>query len=308
MERLQSRMQRIRIAALACLLCLAWAALAQTDHWAAAERKAGPAAVINASLGEEAWFVPGGPDADGRPALLKARIFKPSGNGPFKLAIISHGSPPSAAARPAMAVPRYISASTWLLERGYMVVMPLRRGYGDNSPWAEHYGTCNGADYARAGNATADDMLATARYLATQPVVRPERILLVGVSAGGWGVVAAASRNPEGVFATINFSGGRGGHQGKYADENCAPGNLVKAAGVFGSRARVPSLWLYAKNDTFFDGDLSGRMFEAYKSAGGNVEYVLFPDFKKEGHNIFGDADGKRLWGQPADAFLQRLE
>ena len=49
-------------------------------------------------------------------------------------------------------------------------------------------------------------------------------------------------------------------------------------------------------------------MYEAYRGAGGNVEYVLFPDFKREGHNIFGDADGKWLWGEPAATFLQRLE
>ena len=82
----------------------------------------------------------------------------------------------------------------------------------------------------------------------------------------------------------------------------------MKAAGAFGSRARVPSLWLYAKNDTFFDGELSRRMFDAYKGSGGNAEYVLFPDFKKEGHNIFGDADGTRLWGEVAGDFLRRHE
>ena len=177
-------MSRKRIFPLVLLLCcLSWAAIGQTDPWAASERKAGPAAVISATLREEAWFVPGGPGVDGRPALLKARVFRPAGDGPFKVAIVSHGSPPSAAARPTMAVPRYASASTWLLERGYMVVTPLRRGYGDHSPWAEHYGTCNGADYVMAGNATADDMLAAARYMATQPMVRPERILLVALCA-----------------------------------------------------------------------------------------------------------------------------
>jgi dienelactone hydrolase len=302
-------MRSVRAVTLALLLgCLSWAVFGQQDPWAVVERKAGSAAVINAALREEAWFVPGGPGADSRPTLLKARVFRPPGDGPFKLAIVSHGSPPSAAARPAMAVPRYASASAWLLERGYMVVMPLRRGYGEHGPWMEHYGTCNGADYVMAGNATADDILAAAGYMRAQPMVRPDRILLVGVSAGGWGTVAAASRNPEGVFAVLNFSGGRGGHQGRYGDENCAPGNLVKAAGVFGRGARVPSLWLYARNDTFFDGELSRRMFEAFKGAGGNGEYVLFPDFKKEGHNIFGDVEGRRLWAEPAANFLQRFE
>ncbi len=301
MRRFRNTLAAFALAAFATL------AFAQSDPWAG-ERKAGPAAVISAKLREEAWFVPGGSGADGSPALLKARVFRPPGDGPYKVAIISHGSPASAAARPGMAVPRFSSATAWLLERGYLVVLPLRRGYGDNTPWMEDYGNCNGADYVRAGLASADDIIATARYFAGLTLTQPNRILLVGVSAGGWGAVAAASRNPEGVFAAINFSGGRGGHQGRYGDENCAPGNLVKAAATFGSTAKVPSLWLYANNDTFFDGTLSRRLAEAYKGAGGNAQYLLFPDFKKEGHNIFGDADGKALWNAPATDFLSRLE
>ena len=240
--------------------------------------------------------------------LLRARVFRPEGAGPFKAAVISHGSPASAAARPKMNVPRYNSATTWLLERGYIVVLPLRRGYGGQGTWAEDYGTCNGANYVAAGNATADDIVATAGYLATLPEVKRDRILLVGVSAGGFGTLAAARRNTEGVFAAINFSGGRGGHQGKYGDENCAPGNLVKAAAAFGSEAKVPSLWVYAQNDSFFDPELSRRMFEAYKGAGGRAEYVLFAAFKKDGHSIFGDVEGKAVWSERVARFLEGLE
>ena len=289
------------------LAAFAALAFAQSDPWGG-EPKAGPAAIVSAKQKEEAWFVPGGPGANGSPTLLKARVFRPAGDGPYKVAIVSHGSPASAAARPGMAVPRFSSATAWLLERGYLVVLPLRRGYGDSTPWMEDYGSCNGADYVRAGLASADDILATARYFAGLTITRPDRILLVGLSAGGWGTVAAASRNPEGVFAAINFSGGRGGHQGRYGDENCSPGNLVRAAATFGSTAKVPSLWLYANNDTFFDGALSRKMFEAYQGAGGNAQYVLFPDFKKDGHGIFGDADGKALWNEPASGFLGKLE
>ena len=301
-----STIARVAIA-LACTLS-GTGAFAQADPWADAERKAGPAKVISSQLREEAWFVPGGPGQDGRPVLLRARVFRPVGAGPFKVAVISHGSPASAAARPKMSVPRYNSATAWLLERGYIVVLPLRRGYGGQGEWAEDYGTCNGANYVAAGTASADDIVSAAGYLATLPEVRRNRILLMGVSAGGFGTLAAVRRNTEGVFAAINFSGGRGGHQGKYGDENFAPGNLVKAAAAFGVDARVPSLWLYAKNDSFFDPDLSRRMFEAYKGAGGRVQYVLFPEFKKDGHAIFGDAEGKAVWRERVASFLQGLE
>src|SRR5262249_59684777 len=69
-------------------------------------------------------------------AVMQTRALRPAGPGPFPLAIVSHGSPADAAQRPAMQVPTYTSASKWLLERGYMVALPLRRGYGETGgPW-----------------------------------------------------------------------------------------------------------------------------------------------------------------------------
>ena len=118
---------RILLAAVFLLLVPAVAG-AQTDPWARAARKPGPIGPISAKLGEEAWFVPGGPGPDGKPALLKARVFRPAGAGPFKVAVINHGSPASADKRPDMAVPAYRAASEWFVGRGYMVVVPQRRG------------------------------------------------------------------------------------------------------------------------------------------------------------------------------------
>lgn len=110
------------------------------------------------------------------------------------------------------------------------------------------------------------------------------------------------------MFAVLNFAGGRGGHQGPEGDANCAPANLVRAAGAFGAGAKVPTLWLYAENDTFFAPDLSRRMAAAYKAAGGNVNYLLLPEFKNDGHAVFGNADGRSLWTGPVAAFLDELE
>jgi dienelactone hydrolase len=293
---------------LAALLLAVTITFAHADPWEDAERKPGYIATLSTKLNEEAWFVPGGPASNGRPALLKARIFRPDGPGPFKVAILNHGSPASGAARPEMVVPSFRAASAWLVARGYLVVIPLRRGYGESGPWLEGYGKCNNADYVGAGNATADDIEAAARYLQSLPEVRRDRVLLAGWSAGGFGVIAAARRNIKGVFALLNFAGGRGGHQGRNGDMNCSPERLVEAAAVFGEGARTPALWLYAENDSFFDAELSESMADAYRDAGGNVEYLLLPEFKNEGHNVFSDADGRSLWAKPVGKFLQKLE
>ena len=111
--------RQLRVLLAAAFLILAPAlAQAQTDPWAKAMRKPGPIGPISAKTGEEAWFVPGGPGPDGTPALLKARVFLPSGAGPFKVAVNNHGSPASADKRPNMPVPAYRAASDWFVGRG----------------------------------------------------------------------------------------------------------------------------------------------------------------------------------------------
>lgn len=293
------------VLALALLAGIAGPAWAQTDPWAKAPKKPGFVQPISSKLNEEAWFVPGGSDA-----VLKARLFKPAGAGPFKVAIVNHGSPPNAADRPTMNVPSYRAATEWLVGRGYVVVLPLRRGYGDSSDarWPENYGSCQNPNYISAGKATADDIEAVVRYVRTLPMVKKDRVLLIGQSAGGFGVMATAGRSLEGVFAVINVAGGRGGHQGGKANQNCSPDRLVTAARTFGGGAKVPSLWLYTQNDTFFEPSLSQRMAEAYRAGGGNVDYRLLPAFKNDGHDMFGSADGRTLWTGPVDEFLRKFE
>src|SRR3981189_145505 len=166
-----------------------------------------PAATVEAAAQE----IVGIAAAEG--ATLRTRIFRPAGQGPFPLAVVSHGSPPDASRRPVMEVPTFASASNWLLQRGYMVALPLRRGYGETGgPWRENYGSCGNPDYYRAGLVPAEDIQAAIGFFRARSDVARDRILLIGWSAGGWGSLAADSQNPPGVFAVLNFAGGRGGN------------------------------------------------------------------------------------------------
>jgi hypothetical protein len=76
----------------------------------------------------------------------------------------------------------------------------------------------------------------------------------------------------------------------------------VAAAGTFGATARIPSLWLYAANDTYFPPDLSGRMADAYRNAGGTIEYHLLPAISGEGHALIAQ---QAAWAPYVDAFLK---
>ena len=152
-----------------------------------------------------------------------------------------------------MAMPTFDKLTAWFVARGYAVLLPQRPGHGQTGgPYLEDEGICEFANYTRAGDATADSIAAAIDYMTKQPFIRPDGVVAVGNSAGGWGVVALASRNPPAVSAVISLAGGRGGHNGGRPLHNCAPNRLVSAAGDYGRTARVPSLWLYAEQRHLF--------------------------------------------------------
>jgi ABC-type phosphate/phosphonate transport system substrate-binding protein len=78
------------------------------------------------------------------------------------------------------------------------------------------------------------------------------------------------------VQAIITFAAGRGGRVDGKPNNNCAPDTLVEATRSFGKTSRIPTLWIYAENDTYFGPDLAKRMYEAFTAAGGNAECECF--------------------------------
>lgn len=73
-------------------------------------------------------------DQDGAEHRLFTRICRPTGDAPAPVVLINHGSPPDADARPAMRPASCESeAVQWFLARGYLVVLGMRRGYGETT-------------------------------------------------------------------------------------------------------------------------------------------------------------------------------
>ncbi len=122
----------------------------------------------------------------------------------------------------------------------------------------------------------------------------------------GGGLWHSPARIPPGVRAIVNFSGGRGGHAGNRPGVNCAPEKLVAAAAHFGASARVPSLWLYAGNDSYFSPALSRQMADAWRAAGGKAEYNLLPPQRDEGHFFVEYPESSALWSKKVESFLAR--
>ena len=241
---------------------------------------------------------------------LLATVMRPPAEARQPLVVINHGSPANGSQRASMTPPRFTTLSSWFLARGYVVALPLRRGYGESGGgWAEAYGRCDTPDYFSAGLQGAADIQATIDFMRTQPYVASDRTIVVGQSAGGWATVALSSLNPPGVAGMVNFAGGRGGHQKLPGGGlgNCTPAALVQAAARYGATARVPSLWIYAANDSFFGPDLAGRMAAAYDAAGGKAGYKALPAFGRDGHSLAGSESGVSLWTPLVESFLAGL-
>jgi dienelactone hydrolase len=260
---------------------------------------------------EELIGIPIGTDPeDGQPLLLQATLYRPERQGRVPLAIVNHGSPPTRDAdkRRGMGRYRYPVVSTWFVEHGFAVVVPMRRGYaGSDGDYAEDIGTCQDPDYRRAARETARDISAAVEHLSHADFVDPGHIVVVGASAGGFGALAFAAAPSVPVTAVINFSGGRGGRDPDGSGRRCAPERLVDAAALFGSSARVPSLWLYSENDSWFPPDLARSMSEAFRRGGAPSELVVLPAVEDEGHRLATSPKGVPLWSPPVVRFLQGL-
>lgn len=293
--------------ALAGLVCLALAACTSMGERAPAP----PAAAVVVSNapglqganpdGSELWLVPSPEDG----TLMRTTVYRPPGEGPFPLAVVNHGSEQDLSRRLNMPLPSFPAMTQWLLARGYVVALPQRPGHGaTGGRYLEDQGPCSRADFAAAGNGAADSIAAAIGYMTRQPFARSRGVLVVGNSAGGWGALALASRNPQQVAGVIAFAPGRGGRDRDKPGQNCSPERLIAASQAFGSTARGPVLMLYASNDTYFPRQLAERIGEAFRVGDRNARYRILPPVGGEGHALM---DSGGTWEGEAGAFLDGL-
>jgi dienelactone hydrolase len=245
-------------------------------------------------------------DARGRIVQVQTRICRPAEDAPATLVIINHGSPANSAERPKMQVGRcQTEAAQWFLSRGYVVALPLRRGYGETGGvWAEDTGGCPNPDYVRGGLETARDIDAVVNYAAGLPFVRHEGVVVVGQSAGGWGAIAYASAPHPKVAAFVVMAGGRGGHMHNQPNNNCRPDLLADAAGHFGKTATTPMLWIYTANDSFFAPQIARALFHSFTTAGGQADLHQLGPYDGDGHHLFFGPEGSEVWGPLAQQYL----
>ena len=217
--------------------------------------------------------------------------------------ILNHGRPASEAEFAQMKRQRYPANSRYFVERGFVVFVPTRVGYGDSGgPDAEYSGKCETRDYPPAYAAAAQQSAALIQHLPKLPYVDPGRGLAVGQSFGGTTAIALASMPLPGLVATVNFAGGGGGNPVTRPENPCGAYQMKRLLAGYGKTNRLPTLWLYSENDRFWGPDLPKTWFAAFQEAGGKGRFVSLPPYKDNGHSIFsGNPDA---WKAAFEAFI----
>ena len=280
------------------LLAVLW------SQTAAAQEAFGPQGAEGEPNRMQDWLVPS-PD----PKIASHSVlFRPVGEGPFRLAVIAHASTQSALLRAMMPQPQYRPLAALLVAKGFAVLVPERPGHGaTGGPYLEEQNGCDGADYVHAGRATADEIAKAATYLRKQPFIRRDGTLIIGHSAGGWGALALAGADPAEIAGIIAFAPGRGGQPNGVPNQVCAPHLLLAAAAEFGRGARVPVAWLVAANDGYFSPELSRKLADAFRESGGSADFRVLPPYEGEGHWMAETENGVKHASAEFDRALKGL-
>jgi dienelactone hydrolase len=229
--------------------------------------------------------------------------YKPNGSGPFPILILNHGRSGTDRSQPARF--RYTQQARFFVTLGFAVFVPTRMGYGaqgiDFDP--EFSGDCNRKNYAPMAESASHQVLATLAFARQQSHTDPTRVVVVGQSVGGYTAIATAAKNPDGLVAAINFAGGSGGNPQTRPGEPCEAYKLEKMYAEFGSKSKVPTLWIYTENDQYFGPKYSQAWHHAFVKAGGLAEFNLLPAFAADGHTLF--TAGMPVWEPVVTKFLQ---
>lgn len=248
-------------------------------------------------------------------AVMVTQVFKPKGNGPFPVLLFSHGRSGERLERLQLKRPIPGAHVRYWMNKGFAVVAPIRPGYGDSG---SHDMEDSGSRFDSGGHCTSQpDFGRVARnasraartaldWVREQPWAAKDRIVLAGQSVGGLTTVALAASNPPGVLGYINFAGGAGGNPSIAPGKSCGPQVMTELMAELGKTTRLPSLWLYAENDSYWGPEAPRQWHAAFASGGSPSQFVMTVAVPHaDGHQLM--ARGGRLWSMHTERFVKQL-
>jgi dienelactone hydrolase len=220
---------------------------------------------------------------------LEAMIYTPLDNRiQHSLIIMTHGRHGPSPKVDEHQVFHYRALCQSLAESGYLVMMLVRRGYGDSEgPDSEYLDTPE--ESALAG---AKDIKGAINYMITHSEIAKDHIVIIGQSQGGWVSLASSTLDINGVLGVVNISGATNFRQakGKSIHSLEVERALENSVKYFGKTSHVPALWIYAENDNHLP-DAVKKWFNSFIEAGGKGKLVIKPPYKDRGHAIVNEPD-----------------
>jgi dienelactone hydrolase len=243
---------------------------------------------------------------DDKPVRLEVVIFRPSGAGPFPLAVINHGST-GRGGNPRRFTETWFAPdlADFLNDRGWIVAFPQRRGRGKSDGLYDEGLDVNRSRYSgdtditlRGADRALSDIDAAIAALRRRQDVAPTPVLLGGNSRGGVLSIAYAGQHPQQVAGVINFVGGWLGEGSPAA--SIVNHQLFERGASYGR----PTIWLYGKYDRLYSIAHSRDNFAAFEKAGGQGKFFEFDMPPGQGHSLIGRPS---LWSGSLDGYLSSL-
>jgi dienelactone hydrolase len=233
---------------------------------------------------------------------LAVTLYRPNQSGKFPVVIFNHGSTGMGAIPTTVSFTYEVQAG-YFLERGYAVVVPMRKGRGQSEgTYAEsEERSCDFSTWSPGIESAMEDIDGVIEYLATQPYADGPNILLAGISRGGFLAViyAAKGKYRRDIRGVINFVGG-------WVREarSCRDDFNRWSYSELGKLTKLKMLWLYAEGDSFFSPNAIKGYVQAFADGGGVADFHLFSTVPGNGHSL---ASYPEIWKAAADKYLDSL-
>jgi dienelactone hydrolase len=237
---------------------------------------------------------------------LVITTFRPPGEGKHPLLILNHGrSKESERHKPKRQ--RLWAQARWFVEQGFVVMVPTRIGYGEtySSFDPEYSNACRGVNLRYKDDALFTQIMATVEFSKSLSYVDTTAWLIAGQSLGGYTAMTIARRSPDGLIGAINFSGGYGGDPDNRRGNSCGAYAWEIELKDKKMERKVPTLWIYWKNDWYWGNATPQDWFKAYKSSGALGNFFHLNEINGDGHRGFS-RDGKN-WSQVVKPFINSL-
>jgi dienelactone hydrolase len=271
-----------------------------------------PAALPDVDVREERTFLTVRIGSDDY--RLEALVVRPvAAAGRLPIALFAHGQGTSEA-NARLSTAQFLPQARDLAHRGYLAVVVMWRGFGqsDGIPglaFGASFSTCERMAQSLFKTA-ADELAATLTALAERPDADPGRAIVIGLSAGGSAALALAARRIPGLRAVIAISGGLRCSRvddPQHRSMQSPASWLTPMLASFGARAAVPSLWVYAQEDSFFSEAAARDMHAAYAGAtSAAAHFMMIPSIGEDGHAAFAAWRGREQWLPALDRFLRQ--